>query len=80
MAWQDFIFAGGQWVFIVALLPSIMGKDKPALFTSIVTTMALILFVISFASLSLWISAVSTACSTAAWTILAVQKYLIIRR
>ena len=76
MAWQDFVFAGGQWVFIIALLPSILGKDKPALSTSVMTSVVLVAFAVSFATLSLWISAVSTACSAAAWVILGIQKHI----
>lgn len=75
MAWQDIIIAAGQWVFLLALLPSILGKDKPALATSILTGIVLATFAITFATLSFWTSALSSVIVSIAWFTLAVQKY-----
>ena len=80
MIWQDVVLAGGQWVFIIALLPSVFGKDKPALLTSIITAAVLALFAFTLSTLSLWVAAFSTLFTATAWTVLAVQKFMIMKR
>ena len=77
MAWQDLIIAAGQWVFLLALLPSIFGKDKPALSTSILTSTVLAVLAFTYATLSLWVSTISGILVSSAWLVLAVQKYRI---
>ena len=74
MAWQDIIIAAGQWVFLLALLPSIFRKDKPALTTSIATSVVLAVLAFTYATLSLWISTISGILVSVAWFTLAVQK------
>jgi len=74
MTWQDIIIAAGQWVFLLALLPSILGKDKPALTTSIATSVVLAVLAFTYATLSLWISTISATLVSSAWLTLAVQK------
>lgn len=78
MAWQDIIIAAGQWVFLLALLPSIFGKDKPALATSIATSVVLAVLAFTYATLSLWVSTISGILVSSAWLVLAVQKYRMI--
>ena len=75
MSWQDIVIGVGAWIFFFALLPSIFSKNKPALPTSIITGSVLASFVVAYASLSLWASAISTSFASAAWFILARQKY-----
>lgn len=75
MAWQDIIIAAGQWVFLLALLPSIFGKDKPALATSIATSGVLAVLAFTYSTLSLWVSTISGILVSVAWFILAVQKH-----
>jgi len=77
MAWQDVVFSIGQWIFIIALLPSVFGKDKPAFSSSVITGSVLGVFALTFATLSLWVSAFSTTLVSITWFVLAVQKYLI---
>ena len=77
MAWQDIVLSVGQWVFIIALLPSVFGKDKPAFSSSVITGGVLGVFALTFATLSLWVSAFSTTLVSITWFVLAVQKYLI---
>jgi hypothetical protein len=69
------VLAGGQWIFIIALLPSVFGKDKPALSTSLLTGAVLSVFALTFVTLSLWVSAVSTELTSFTWLLLAFQKY-----
>jgi hypothetical protein len=75
MSWQDVVYAIGQWIFIIALVPSVLGKDKPALSTSLTTGLVLAVYVVTLISLNLWISAISSAVTAATWFILAYQKF-----
>ncbi len=75
MVWQDVVYAVGQWVFIVALIPSILSKDKPALTSSLLTGLVLLVYAFTLASLNLWISTISTLATSVAWFVLALQKY-----
>ncbi len=77
MAWQDIIIAAGQWVFLLALLPSIFGKDKPALATSILTGVVLAVLAFTYSTLSLWVSTISGILVSSGWFTLAVQKHRI---
>ncbi len=79
MAWQDIIIGAGQWVFLLALLPSIFGKDKPALMTSLLTCVVLAVLAFAYATLALWVSTISAMLVSSAWLTLAVQKYRINR-
>ena len=80
MIWQDIVLSIGQWVFAIALLPSVFGKDKPALVSSLITGSVLTVFAFTFATLSLWISAISTVLVSLIWFVLAGQKIMINRK
>lgn len=77
MMWQDYIFTIGSFVFIIALIPSILSKDKPAIASSISTALVLTIFSFTYFSLSLWLTTITTAGTAMAWHILAFQKYRI---
>ncbi len=77
MAWQDIVISLGGVFFAVALTPSLIGEDKPAFKTSIITASILIIMVFTYASLELWLSALMNAIMCVMWGILAVQKYRI---
>ena len=77
MIWQDWVLPVGNWIFFIALMPSILGKDKPALSSSLVTGVTLGAFAFTFATLNLWVSAFSATLTTAAWLTLAWQKFSI---
>ena len=74
MAWQDYILTAGSILFIVALLPSVFSKDKPALKTSLLTGTILAIFAFTYASLSLWFTTITTALASITWFILVYQK------
>jgi hypothetical protein len=76
MSWQDAVLSVGEIIFAIALLPSILSKDKPALATSILN--AAVLFIMGFVDLtiSLYGTAGGLFLVGILWTILAVQKYL----
>lgn len=75
MLWQDWVISIGQLGLVAALIPTIRGKDKPALLTSIVTGLILATFAFTFFTLSLWTSSVTSIISAASWFLLAFQKY-----
>jgi len=79
MQWQDIAISIAQWVAIVAMLPSVFGKDKPALSSSLLTTACIALFFVSYLTLGLIVSAISSAFLLVTWSTLAYQQWRIIR-
>lgn len=75
MIWQDAVLSAGSFVFVVALVPSVISKDKPAFSTSILTGGVLLVFAGVYASLGLWLSMVVTTFTAGLWLVLAGQKY-----
>ena len=73
---QDLILTLGSLVFVVALIPTVLGKHKPALSTSVSTGLVLFVFVGVYISLRLWFTAATTFLTGSLWIALAVQKYL----
>ena len=65
MQWQDWVFSIGTWIFIIALIPTLRGKQKPELSTSLVTGGILAIFVATYLSLNLWLSALSNVLTSA---------------
>lgn len=80
MHWQDIVISVGQYIFVIALIPSITGKDKPALSTSLLTASIIGVIAITYATLNLWGSFFSAMILATAWAILAWQKYSMQRR
>ena len=72
--WQDIVLAIGSLVLAGALIPSIASKDKPALWTSVVTGTVLAVFTVVYGSLSLWYATITTGITTLLWAALALQK------
>ncbi|HVX24356.1 MAG TPA: hypothetical protein VG992_03380 [Candidatus Saccharimonadales bacterium] len=75
MQWQDYVIAVGSILFIIALMPSVLGKNKPALSTSVMTGSVLMVFAITYTTLHLWFAGITTALTAIQWFILAIQKY-----
>lgn len=73
--WQDYVFTFGQIVFIVALIPSVVGKNKPALITSLTTGAVIALFSFTYATLTFWYSMTTTGLLALVWLYLGFQKY-----
>lgn len=74
MVWQDVVIAVCQLAFIPAMLPTVFGKDKPALSTSVMNFVIVTIIASCLASLHLWFAAGSAAPIALIWFILAVQK------
>ena len=75
MQWQDLVITFGQIIFSIALLPMIFGKDKPALVSSLVTGLVLMIYAITYTTIQFWFGATTTALTGIIWLILANQKY-----
>ena len=73
--WQDWVFSAGQIVFFLALLPSVLSQDKPHLYSSVLTGGILSLFTITFWTLDLFWSSITSGIVAATWFTLAYQKY-----
>lgn len=71
--WQDLVLTAGTLSFAIALLPSIFGKDKPNMFTSILTGAWLYVFSWTYFSLQLSLSAIVAVALAVEWTVLAFQ-------
>jgi hypothetical protein len=78
MKWQDIVMMIVGFVFVVALWPSVKGKDKPAIASSIITGTGLLIMCICYATLGLWFAFSSTLLTVIMWYVLAVQ--VIMRR
>lgn len=74
--WQDIAISIGQLVLAAALVPSILSKDKPSLWTSITCGVVLALFAFTYLTIALWYAAVTTFISALLWILLAAQKLL----
>ena len=75
-SWQDIVLSLSLVAFNVALIPSIIGKQKPRITTSVLTSLFLIPEVIVFVSLGLWYSFIMASINSVLWGILAVQRYI----
>lgn len=75
MQWQDIILTAGIIVMNLALIPSILGNDKPQLSTSITTAAVLAIFAAVYVTLDLWFATVAAIINSSLWVILAYQRY-----
>ena len=79
MKWQQIVLALGQIVFIIALIPSLVSKDKPEIWTSIITALVALSISITYFSMSIPIAAISALLNFIFWSILAFQKLIQIK-
>ncbi len=75
MSWQDLVLASGGALFAVALIPSVIGRSKPALSTSILNSAVLLSYVVVYTQLKLWYATFTTTLVCGLWVILGVQKF-----
>jgi hypothetical protein len=74
--WQDSVITGVQWIFVVALLFTILDKTKkPTLLTSFVSSAGIYIIAFTFATLELWWSFASAAIMATEWGVIAYQRY-----
>mgnify|MGYP003395202723 FL=1 len=75
MAWQDAVFFIGSWIFVISLIPTIRGKQKPDFSTSLTTSFILYIFMATYFTLELTLSGIATFASATTWAILAYQRF-----
>ena len=75
MTWQDAVFAIGTLTFSLALIPSIKSKNKPHLYTSVMTAVVLVAFSATYFSLDLIFSCITALINASLWSVLTWQKY-----
>ena len=75
MHWQDAILTVGQIIFIIALIPSILSKNKPAQATSFLTGSVALSIAFVYVTLSLWFAAATAGINAVFWYILLTQSY-----
>lgn len=75
MVWQDVVISICSWAATAALFPSIFGKDKPALSSSIFTAVLVSTFGICYITLGLIGAAASSWVLAGAWMVLAWQQW-----
>lgn len=73
--WQDTVIAVCQLAFFPSMLPTILGKDKPALSTSILNAVIVSIITYCFYTLKLWFSVATGTLTAAIWIVLAIQIY-----
>lgn len=76
MLWQDWVLSASLLILLIALIPTVTGKDKPALATSIITGSLLMIVAFVYVTLSLWFSAIVVTLTGVLWLTLFVQKNL----
>lgn len=75
MIWQDMVLMIGGFAFYVALLPSVIGQNKPEKSTCLMTGSILSVFVVVYITLGLVWAATSTSLTAFLWFILFVQTF-----
>lgn len=71
--WQDWIFALGSVVFMVALIPALRATEKPPVSTSLMTAMVLEIFATTQATLHLYVASIASVILAFEWATLAWQ-------
>ena len=77
--WQDTVIAVCQLAFVPALIPAVLGPDKPPLSTCILNVVIVTVLTATMATLHLWLATTTGALVALTWVILSVQKFLIDR-
>ena len=80
MQWQDWVITIGQIIFIIALIPTVRGDDKPPVSTSVVTGIVLLTFSIAQYSLGLTTSTFTSIILGLSWLYVGYQKFQLDKR
>lgn len=75
LSWQDIVLAVSIFAFNIALIPSVISKSKPALSTSVLTSVFVFATVSVYVSLTLWYAAAMASVNGGLWATLAIQKF-----
>lgn len=74
--WQDWVISVLQWVFILALLPTVFhATQKPPVSTSLLSGIGLLVLSATYSTLDLWVSTFSSFLLGTIWILVAWQRY-----
>jgi hypothetical protein len=73
-SWQDVTLSAGNIFFCVTLIPMLRRPERPPLLTCIPTGLALVAGGVVFASLHLWLTALTQTITGLQWLALAVKR------
>ena len=73
--WQDWVIAGCQWGFALALLPTVFGSRKPEVSTAFVTGILAAVVAFTLFTLPLVWAAVATGSTSVMWLVITVQAW-----
>jgi len=73
--WQDLVFTVGGGMFFLALLPTLLGKYKPALSTSLLTGSILGVFACTYMTMDMTLSFIATLLTSVTWLTIAAQTW-----
>lgn len=71
--WQDYVLTAGSIAFVLALIPAVRAKEKPARTTSAMTSFVLWIFAATDVTLGLYWTALTTALTASMWLVLLIQ-------
>jgi hypothetical protein len=71
----DYLFGIGSLFFVVALIPSIISKNKPHPGTSLITAAILYMFATIYVGMYLEFAAIVTYVTAICWSILFIQGF-----
>jgi uncharacterized membrane protein YjjP (DUF1212 family) len=72
--WQDFVLAAGNAFFCFTLIPMLRHPIRPPLLTCIPTGLALLIGGVVFATLHLWLTALTQIVTGLQWLVLVLKK------
>jgi len=75
MPWQDVVATTAVWLSAYGLVPAMRGHEKPPLATSVISTVAMVLFTVVYISKGWWGAVASATVLTVFWAVLAFQKW-----
>jgi hypothetical protein len=74
--WQDIVLSAGNVFFCLTLVPMLRHPIRPPLLTCIPTALALLLGGFVFATLHLWLTALSQTVQGLQWLALALKNFI----
>ena len=74
MVWQDWVIMLGGLVITAGLIPILFDSEKPTLKASIPVAVVMSIYVYTFLTLGLWLSALGLLGQAVIWTVIGIQR------
>ena len=72
--WQDWVIAACQWGFALALVPTLLGDQKPEVVTALMTAILAAVVAVTLFTIPLFWAAIATASTSVIWFVITVQS------